>query len=343
MERLRRVLTAMTADPTRALSSVDLLAEPERARLHAIGNRAVLTQPATHTSIPELFAAHVARTPGTVAVSGSGRSMTYAELDAASNRLAHLLVGHGVGPGQCVALLLSRSAEAITSILAVLKTGAAYLPIDPGLPSERIEFVLSDAAPVAAITTDEFAHRLAGFDGVTVDVNGPSVETCPSTNLAAADPDDLAYVIYTSGTTGVPKGVGLTHANVTQLLGSLDAGLPAAGVWSHGHSLAFDVSVWEIFGALLRGGRVAVIPSETGTAAARSGQDLHAVLVAEGVTVLTQTPSAVAALSPHGLESVALVVVGEACPPEVVDRWAARAREDKVSPADVRSKTSLRE
>jgi len=325
VERLRRVLTAMTADPTRALSSVDLLTEPERVRLHAIGNREVLTAPAgrqaERVSIPELFATHVARTPGAVAVSGSGRSVTYVELDAASNRLAHLLVRHGVGPGQCVALLLSRSPEAITSILAVLKTGAAYLPIDPGLPSERIEFVLSDAAPVAALTTGEFVHRLDGFGGVVVDVEGPAdpfVGTDPDTSITAAHPDDLAYVIYTSGTTGVPKGVGLTHANVTQLLGSLDAGLPAAGVWSHGHSLAFDASVWEIFGALLRGGRVAVIPD----AVARSAQDLHAVLVAEGVTVLTETPSAVAALSPHGLESVTLVVVGEACPPEVVDRWA---------------------
>src|SRR5882757_7031968 len=331
VERLRRVLTAMTADPTRPLSSVDLLAEPERVRLHAIGNREVLTQPAAHPSIPELFATHVARTPGAVAVSGSGRSMTYAELDAASNRLAHLLAGRGVGPGQCVALLLSRSAEAITAILAVLKTGAAYLPIDPGLPSERIEFVLSDAAPVAAITTGEFVHRLAGFGGVVVDVENaadPSVGTDPDTSITAADPDDLAYVIYTSGTTGVPKGVGLTHANVTQLLGSLDAGLPAAGVWSHGHSLAFDASVWEIFGALLRGGRVAVIPDTV----ARSAQDLHAILVAEGVTVLTETPSAAAALSPHGLESVTLVVVGEACPPEVVSRWVGRAREEQDQP-----------
>ncbi|WP_142256539.1 AMP-binding protein, partial [Mycobacterium colombiense] len=132
------------------------------------------------------------------------------------------------------------------------------------------------------------------------------------------DPDDVAYLIYTSGTTGVPKGVAITHRNVTQLLGSLDAGLPDAGVWALCHSLAFDVSVWEIFGALLRGGRVVVV-SEAVTG---SPQDLHQVLVAEQVSVLTQTPSAVAALPVEGLESVALAVVGEACPVEVVDRWA---------------------
>ena len=105
-----------------------------------------------------------------------------------------------------------------------------------------------------------------------------------------------AYLIYTSGTTGVPKGVALTHGNVTQLLGSLDAGLPAAGVWSHSHSLAFDVSVWEIFGALLRGGRVVVVGEQT----TRSPQDLNAVLVAEKVTVLAQTPSAAAVLDVRG-------------------------------------------
>ncbi|MCZ8382800.1 AMP-binding protein, partial [Mycobacterium sp. CPCC 205372] len=117
---------------------------------------------------------------------------------------------------------------------------------------------------------------------------------------------------------GVPKGVAVTHANVTELMESLDAGLPAAGVWAFCHSLAFDVSVWEIFGALLRGGRLVVVPEiVTG-----SPEDFQYLLVDEGVSVLTQTPSAVAMLSPEHLTSSALVVVGEACPAEVVTRWA---------------------
>ena len=140
----------------------------------------------------------------------------------------------------------------------------------------------------------------------------------PSTPLPAPAPDDIAYLIYTSGTTGVPKGVAISHHNVTQLLESLDAGLPRTGVWPQCHSLAFDVSVWEIFGALLRGGRVVVVTEDV----AASPTDFHDVLVTEQVNVLTQTPSAVRALSPEGLESAALVVVGEACPAEVVDRWA---------------------
>ena len=154
IEWLRRVVVAMTADPTRRLSSIDVLDEAEHARLDGWGNRAVLTQPAsTAVSIPVLFAAQVACAPAAVALVCGERSWTYRELEEAANRLAHLLAGQGVGPGQCVALLLSRSAEAIVAILAVLKTGAAYLPIDPGLPAARMEFMLADAAPIAAITT----------------------------------------------------------------------------------------------------------------------------------------------------------------------------------------------
>ena len=318
IERLRRVLVAMTADSTRRLSSVDLLDAGEHARLDEIGNRAALTAAALPVSVPALFAEHVQRAPDAVAISCGERSWTYRELDEAANRLAHLLASGGVGPGQCVALLFSRSAEAVVAILAVLKSGAAYLPLDPGLPSARIEFMVADAAPSAAITTGGLADRLDGFDLPVIDVSDPRIAAAPSAAPPGPGPDDLAYLIYTSGTTGVPKGVALTHRNVTQLLGSLDAGLPSAGVWSHSHSLAFDVSVWEIFGPLLRGGRLVVIPEMV----AGSLEDLHRVLVAEQVSVLTETPSAVSVLSPEGLESLALVVVGEACPAEVVDRWA---------------------
>ena len=321
INRLERVLAAMTADPTRELSSVSLLDDAERARLDEFGNLAALTRPPGGASIPELFAAQVARTPDSVALTYQGRSWSYAELDEASNRLAHLLSDHGAGPGQTVALLFHRSAEAITAILAVLKSGAAYLPVDPALPEARIGFMLGDAVPVAVVTTADLAERLAGVDlaGVAVvDVHDPVIDRLPATALPVPAADDLAYLIYTSGTTGVPKGVAVTHRNVLQLVLPLGEQLPPAGVWSQWHSLAFDVSVWEIFGALLRGGRLVVVSESV----ARSPEDLHAVLTAEHVSVLTQTPSAALMLSPQGLESTTLVVAGEACPAELVDRWA---------------------
>ncbi|WP_122508846.1 non-ribosomal peptide synthetase, partial [Mycobacterium innocens] len=320
-ERLEQVLMTMTSDPGGSLSSVDLLDEREHARLDQIGNRAVLSAgPSSAVSVPALFAERVAQTPDAVALVCEGCLWSYRQLDEAANRLAHLLAGHGVGPGCGVGLLLERSAQAVAAILAVLKTGAAYLPIDPAHPPARIGFMLEDAAPVAVITTADLAGRLDGFDLVVIDVNDPALDTQPGTALPAPCPDNIAYIIYTSGTTGVPKGVAVTHRNITELLASVAAGLtPAPGqVWSQCHSHAFDVSVWEIWGALLHGGRLVVIPDSV----TRSPTDLHDVLVAEHVNVLTQTPSALAMLPSQGLDSVALVIGGEPCPAQVVDHWA---------------------
>src|ERR1700739_1557608 len=173
----------MSADRGGRLSSVDLLDGGEQAQLEGWGNRAVLTQPATApaVSIPVLFAAQVARTPAAVALSYGEHSWTYRELEEAANRLASLLAGQGAGPGECVALLFSRSAEAIVSILAVLKTGAAYLPIDPALPAVRLRFMVGDAAPIAAVPTAGLADRLDGVDVGGIAVEDPRVCSYPFT------------------------------------------------------------------------------------------------------------------------------------------------------------------
>ncbi|MEE6165701.1 amino acid adenylation domain-containing protein [Mycolicibacterium sp. 120322] len=324
VERFQRVLETMTVDPTRRLSSMDVVEPGERDVIDTWGNRALLSQPVTAAkSIPERFSEQVAHDPGAIAVTFDGRSLTYGELDEDANRLANLLAVYGAGPGESVALLVPRSDEAIVAILAVLKTGAAYLPIDPSVPTSRLEFMLADAKPIAAVTTADLRPRLENSDVLVVEVDDPddpATTIYPSTTLLPPAPDDIAYTIYTSGTTGVPKGVAITHSNVTQVLEKLHPDMPAGPgqVWSQWHSLVFDVSVWEIWGALLHGSRLVIVPEHV----AGAPDDLHKLLIAEQVTVLYQTPSAVGMLSPEGLENTALVVAGEACPTEVVDRWA---------------------
>ena len=266
--RLETVLAAVTTHPGRRLSKLDLLADGERVRLATWGNHAALTRPGPpRMSVPAAWAAQVARTPTAVALTDRERSWTYYEVDETSNRLTRLLSEQGARPGAVVALLMERSADAVMAILAVLKTGAAYLPLDPGLPGSRLDFMVEDAAPCAAVTSAGLAGMLSRHGLPTIDVadiGSVELQSYSDATLSDPAPEDVAYIIYTSGTTGAPKGVAISHHNLTQLILSLHAGLaaPSEQVWSHWHSYAFDFSVWEIWGALLRGGRLVIVSEE---------------------------------------------------------------------------------
>ncbi|KZM69929.1 non-ribosomal peptide synthetase [Nocardia terpenica] len=306
--RYVRLLEDVAAAPDTRVSAVALL-EPAELALLTAGGRVPSTAEAPPPSacVHDLFAAQAAATPDAIAVVFEGASRTYAELDAHANRLARVLRERGAGPESLVGVCLEPGPDLVATLLAVLKSGAAYLPLDPAHPAERLGWALSDAG--ARIVVTESAHAAtiseaaAGGTGarsslslVLLDRDRTAIAAMPATAPESRTaPDNLAYVIYTSGSTGKPKGVGVTHANVVRLFSSA-RGHFAFGprdVWTLFHSYAFDFSVWELWGALLHGGRLVVV----GTAVSRSPEEFLDLLVAQRVTVLNQTPSAFRALA----------------------------------------------
>jgi amino acid adenylation domain-containing protein len=286
-------------------------------------------------TLPELFEAQVTRTPDAVAVVCEGAGLSYAELDARANRLARYLVSLGAGPERLVAVAMERSAELVVVLLAVLKAGAAYLPLDPEYPAERIAYMLSDAAAVLLVCDQAMVGRApAGIlPWVVVDDEACAVAVA---GFAAAPLEDReraaplvpahpAYVIYTSGSTGRPKGVVVPHRNVVRLVamtgGWFDFG--PGDVWTLFHSYAFDFSVWEMWGALATGGRLVVVPYLV----SRSAAEFRKLLASERVTVLNQTPMAFYQLMDvwgEGSELALRYVIfgGEALHCARVARWA---------------------
>ncbi|WP_316775280.1 non-ribosomal peptide synthetase [Streptomyces sasae] len=287
-----RLVTGAVAAPETRLSALELLDPAEYAELTAVPR----PQAGDLRTVPELFAAQAARTPDAPAVVAGGYRLTYRELDTRANRLAHQLVALGVGPESRVGVCLDRGAELLPTLLGVLKAGGAYVALDPALPDSRIAFMLRDAGVGTTVTARPHTGRLASLHtGRLVVLDSPehrrSLAARPDTDPApAAGPDGLAYVVYTSGSTGRPKGVAVTHRNVVRLLATArpQLGFGADDVWSMSHSPAFDVSVFEMWGALLHGGTLVVVPAEV----TRSPDDLVDLLAAERVTVLSQTPSA---------------------------------------------------
>ncbi|HKV09763.1 MAG TPA: amino acid adenylation domain-containing protein [Thermoanaerobaculia bacterium] len=322
----RRLLDGVAADPGRRIRSYPLLSPEERSHLLS-WNTGAARRP-VETTLHQLFAAQAARSPEAAAVVCGGERLSYGELDALVDAWASRLRELGVGPEARVGLCVERSVAMVVGILAILKAGGAYVPLDPAYPEDRLRYLFADSGIRVLLTQSALRDRLPEHGAVVIDLDGPP-ETGGTAPPAAADPACLAYVIYTSGSTGRPKGVGVTHANVVRLFASTE-GLFDFGpgdVWTLFHSHAFDFSVWEIWGALLYGGTLVVVPYWV----SRSPADFRRLLAEERVTVLSQTPSAfrqlIEADEAAGGEGIALRYVvfgGEALDLPGLRPWLAR-------------------
>ncbi|HEX4965432.1 MAG TPA: amino acid adenylation domain-containing protein [Thermoanaerobaculia bacterium] len=328
------LLAAAAGDPDRPLSELSLLSAAERHQLGREWNAAP-TERLDGACLHQRFAARAASSPQTVAVVFEEERLTYGELDRRANRLARYLIRLGVAPGGRVGLCLERSCDMVVAILAALKAGAAYVPLDPAYPRERLAFLLADSRPPVVLTQEALSlpETPAQTRVVVLDRDHAEID-----REDASDPEvpvtagHAAYVIYTSGSTGRPKGVVVRHGNALRLFTATDAwfGFGLDDVWTLFHSYAFDFSVWEIWGALLYGGRLVVVPYWL----SRSPEAFYELLREEGVTVLSQTPSAfrqllwaeeaVLAGAAPALALRYVIFGGEALEPAMLAPWFVR-------------------
>ncbi|WP_051614121.1 hybrid non-ribosomal peptide synthetase/type I polyketide synthase [Paenibacillus sp. UNC217MF] len=273
------------------IALLPLLNDAERERLLFAGEPANLL--CDHRCLHEVFEEQARHRPDAVAAVYDEQQLTYGELNERANRLARHLRMMGAGSGVLVAILVERSLDMLVGILGVLKAGAAYVPIDPAYPAERIRYVMDDAAPAILLTQSHLLRSLPQHELATVclDEERDTIEKLYGEDLnVELTSTNLAYVIYTSGSTGKPKGVMISHENVVRLFTSTESifGFHEDDVWALFHSYSFDFSVWEMWGAWFYGGRLVVVPHLT----SRSPENLYHLLEQHKVTVLNQTPSA---------------------------------------------------
>ncbi|MGW2332242.1 amino acid adenylation domain-containing protein, partial [Streptomyces sp. NPDC001700] len=318
-DRFVAFLTALAADPTVPVDRVDLLGDTERERVLETWNDTA--RPLPGALLPELFEARARRTPGALALVHRDTQYTYGELNARANELARLLVGRGIGPEQYVAVALPRSADLVVALLAVLKTGAAYLPVDPEYPADRIAYILGDARPTLLLTCGALADRMPGSGVERILLDQVRTDALSTADLrqgertARVRGEHPAYAIYTSGSTGRPKGVVVPRAALDNFLAAMDDRLSLA---EHDRMLAvttvgFDIAALELYLPLLSGAVVVIADREV----VRDPQALGALIAHAGVTVMQATPSlwhALAAEDPAALAGVRVLVGGEALP-----------------------------
>ncbi|MGS0897504.1 non-ribosomal peptide synthetase, partial [Burkholderia stagnalis] len=289
---LDSLATALESNPRRPVKDLPMLPAAEREQVLNAWNRTEADYPrdaALHT----LFEAQVERTPEAIALIHEGVALSYAALNARANRIAHALIARGVGPDARVAICVERSIGMVVGLLGILKAGAAYVPLDPAYPPQRLAYMLEDCGPAVLLTQSSVCGTLPvhDIDTLCLDDDRAVFDGMPENNPRHRSlPDHLAYVIYTSGSTGLPKGVTVTHRNGVRLFATTRTDFDFTGddVWTLFHSFAFDFSVWEIWGALLFGGRLVIVPKTV----AQSAEAFYALVCDAGVTVLNQTPGA---------------------------------------------------
>ena len=262
LRHFEHLLEAVVADPDRSILRLPLLTPAERAQLLSEQNATESDFP--KQSIHTAFEKQVERTPNSVAVVSEHGKLTYADLDRRANQLAHHLQKSGVGPGELVGLCIERSPEMLVSLLGILKTGAAYLPLDPSYPQERLSLMLEDGKIRVLLTQERLQEKLPPHTAKTVFIDRDwktiARESADRFNTAATT-DDLAYVMYTSGSTGKPKAVAVTHKSVLRLVKQTNyAKLGADEVFLQFAPLSFDASTFEIWGSLLNGGKLVLMP-----------------------------------------------------------------------------------